>query len=110
MKEENLIRPTYSAYLIDKNNPLSFFHSCFHSYEAIDWLINRQLCKNASDGLEIFQVLENLKMIHHGMRQFGMKPNVVLFVFLCFHSLSTLHVYAEVHERNCLFFSFSFNH
>ncbi|CAF2575947.1 unnamed protein product [Rotaria sp. Silwood2] len=65
MREENLIHRSYSAYLNDKNSPRSLFHNCFHSHEAIDWLIKKQLCKTTYDGLEIFQVLEKLKIIHH---------------------------------------------
>jgi len=66
MQEENLIHRSYSAYLNDENSPRSLFHNCFYSYETIDWLIKQQLCKTISDGLEIFQVLEKLKIIHHG--------------------------------------------
>ncbi|CAF3358452.1 unnamed protein product [Rotaria socialis] len=65
MREENLIHRSYSAYLNDKNSQRSLFHNCFHSYEAIDWLIKKQLCKTIYDGVEIFQVLEKLKVIHH---------------------------------------------
>ncbi|CAF0731184.1 unnamed protein product [Adineta steineri] len=65
MQEENLIHRSYSAYLNDENSPRSLFHNCFHSYEIIDWLIKQQLCKTIYDGLEIFQVLEKLKIIHH---------------------------------------------
>ncbi|CAF0777903.1 unnamed protein product [Rotaria sordida] len=65
MREENLIHRSYSAYLNDKNGPRSLFHNCFHSYEAIDWLIKKQLCKTIYDGVEIFLVLEKLKIIHH---------------------------------------------
>lgn len=66
MQEENLIHRSYSAYLNDENSPRSLFHNCFYSCEAIDWLIKQQLCKTIDDGLEIFQVLEKLKIIHHG--------------------------------------------
>ena len=66
MKEERLIHRTYSAYFNDENNnPCSIFHNCFHSYEVINWLIKRQLCKATDDGQEIFQALEKLKIIHH---------------------------------------------
>lgn len=65
MQEENLIHRSYSAYLNDENSPRSLFHNCFYSYETIDWLIKQQLCKTINDGLEIFQVLEKLKIIHH---------------------------------------------
>ncbi|CAF2409246.1 unnamed protein product [Rotaria sp. Silwood2] len=68
MKEEKLIHHTYSAYFNDENNNnnlYSLFHNCFHSYETINWLIKRQLCKTIDDGLEIFKVLEKLKIIHH---------------------------------------------
>ncbi|CAF3420041.1 unnamed protein product [Rotaria sp. Silwood1] len=68
MKEEKLIHRTYSAYFNDENNNnnlYSLFHNCFYSYETINWLIKRQLCKTIDDGLEIFQVLEKLKIIHH---------------------------------------------
>ncbi|UJR28980.1 hypothetical protein I4U23_010198 [Adineta vaga] len=65
MREENLIHRSYSAYLNDENSPRSLFHNCFHSYETIDWLIKQQLCKTICDGVEIFQVLEKLKIIHH---------------------------------------------
>ena len=69
MKEENLIHPSYSAYFNDENNnhhSCSLFHNCFHSYEILDWLIAKQLCKTIDDGKEIFQVLVKLKIIHHG--------------------------------------------
>jgi hypothetical protein len=69
MKEEKLIHHSYSAYFNDENNNNHFysvFHNCFHSYEIIDWLIKNQLCKTIDDGQEIFQVLEKLKIIHHG--------------------------------------------
>jgi hypothetical protein len=66
MQEENLIHRSYSAYLNDVNSPCSLFHNCFYSSETIDWLIKQQLCKTIYDGLEIFQVLEKLKIIHHG--------------------------------------------
>lgn len=66
MREENLIHPSYSAYLNGENNPRSLFHNCFHSYETIEWLKKQQLCKTSTDGLEIFQVLEKLLIIHHG--------------------------------------------
>jgi hypothetical protein len=69
MKEEKLIHPSFSAYFNDENNNNNFysvFHNCFHSYEIIDWLIKKQLCKTPDDGQEIFQVLEKLKIIHHG--------------------------------------------
>ena len=66
MQEENLIHRSYSAYLNDENSPRSLFHNCFYSCETIDWLIKQQLCKTIDDGLEIFQVLEKLKIIHHG--------------------------------------------
>lgn len=68
MKEEKLIH-SYSAYFNDENNNSNFnslFHNCFHSSEVIHWLMKRQLCKTINDGLEIFQVLEKLKIIHHG--------------------------------------------
>ncbi|CAF0883977.1 unnamed protein product [Adineta ricciae] len=69
MKEEKLIYSSYSAYFNDENNNAnnfcSLFHNCFHSYEIINWLIKKQLCKTIDDGLEIFQVLEKLKIIHH---------------------------------------------
>ncbi|CAF3706067.1 unnamed protein product [Rotaria sordida] len=71
MKEEKLIHHSYSAYFNDENNNnnnnnlYSLFHNCFHSYEVINWLIKRQLCKTIDDGQEIFQVLEKLKIIHH---------------------------------------------
>jgi len=69
MKEEKLIYPSYSAYFNDENNNnnnfYSTFHNCFHSYEIINWLIKKQLCKSIDDGIEIFQVLEKLKMVHH---------------------------------------------
>lgn len=69
MKEENLIHPTYSAYFNDENNnnhSHSLFHNCFHSYEILHWLIDKQLCKTLDDGVEIFRVLVKLKIIHHG--------------------------------------------
>jgi len=66
MQEENLIHRTYSANLNDENSPRSLFHNCFHSHDTIDWLIKQQLCKTIYDGVEIFQVLEKLKIIHHG--------------------------------------------
>jgi hypothetical protein len=69
MKEENLIHPSFSAYFNDENNNNNFysvFHNCFHSHETIDWLIKKQLCKTPDDGQEIYQVLEKLKIIHHG--------------------------------------------
>jgi hypothetical protein len=71
MKEEKLIHHSYSAYFNDENNNnnnnlYSLFHNCFHSYEIIDWLMKKQLCKTVHDGQEIFQVLEKLKIIHHG--------------------------------------------
>lgn len=71
MKEEKLIHSSYSAYFNDENNNnntnnfYSIFHNCFHSYEIVDWLIKKQLCKTIHDGVEIFQVLEKLKIIHH---------------------------------------------
>ncbi|CAF1159361.1 unnamed protein product [Adineta steineri] len=68
MKEEKLIHQSYSAYFNDENNNNNFyslFHNCFHSYEIINWLIKKQLCKTNQDGQEIFQVLEKLKIIHH---------------------------------------------
>jgi hypothetical protein len=68
MQEENLIHRSYSAYLNDENSPRSLFYNCFHSSETIDWLIKQQLCKTIDDGQEIFQVLEKLKIIHHGKR------------------------------------------
>jgi len=70
MQEEKLIYPTYSAYFNDENNNTnnlySLFHNCFHSHDIINWLIKKQLCKTIEDGQEIFQVLEKLKIIHHG--------------------------------------------
>jgi len=69
MKEEKLIHHSYPAYFNDENNNDNFysvFHNCFHSYDIINWLINKQLCKTIEDGQEIFQVLEKLKIIHHG--------------------------------------------
>lgn len=69
MKEEKLIHPTYSAYFNDENNNKNFysiFHNCFHSYEILQWFINKQLCKTLEDGREIFRVLEKFKIIHHG--------------------------------------------
>lgn len=66
MREENLIHPSYSAYLNGEQSPRSLFHNCFHSFEAIEWLKKQQLCKSISDGLEIFQVLQKLSIIHHG--------------------------------------------
>ncbi len=105
MQEENLIHRSYFAYLNDENSPRSLFHNCFYSYETIDWLIKQQLCKTIDDGLEIFQVLEKLKIIHHGKKFFGIKPEekflihffffFFFFFFFCFHSLLILHVYAE---------------
>ncbi|UJR20662.1 hypothetical protein I4U23_023784 [Adineta vaga] len=69
MKEDKLIYSSYPAYFNDENNNTnnfySLFHNCFHSYETIHWLIKKQLCKTIDDGLEIFQVLEKLKIIHH---------------------------------------------
>jgi len=68
MKEENLIHRTYSAYFSDENNnnqSHSLFHNCFHSYEILHWLIDKQLCKTLDDGVEIFRVLVKLKIIHH---------------------------------------------
>ena len=98
MREENLIHRSYSAYLNDENSPRSLFHNCFHSSEAIDWLIKQQLCKTIYDGLEIFQVLEKLKIIHHGKSFVGTKPKGKTRdigedeerkfpLFFCFHSL-----------------------
>ena len=69
MKEEKLIHPSYSAYFNDENNNNNFhstFHNCFYSTEVLQWLIRKQLCKTFDDGQEIFQVLEKLKIIHHG--------------------------------------------
>jgi hypothetical protein len=68
MQEENLIHLSYSAHLNDENSARSLFHNCFHSYQTIDWLIRQQLCKTIYDGLEIFQVLEKLNIIHHGKK------------------------------------------
>ena len=84
MKEEKLIHHSYSAYFNDENhNSYSLFHNCFHSYEVMNWLIKNQLCKTINDGQKIFQVLEELKIIHHGKRYIiseeifllGIKPN-----------------------------------
>lgn len=66
MREENLIHRSYSAYLNNEGSPHSLFHNCFHSADIVDWLIKQQLVKTVDDGLEIFQVLEKLKIIHHG--------------------------------------------
>ena len=69
MKEENLIHTTYSACFNDENNnnhSHALFHNCFHSYQILDWLVAKQLCKTIDDGKEIFQVLAKLKIIHHG--------------------------------------------
>lgn len=73
MKEEKLIHHSYAAYFNDENNNnnlCSLFHNCFHSYETIDWLKKRHLCKTNDDGQEIFQVLEKLKIIHHGKENY----------------------------------------
>jgi len=115
MQEENLIHRSYSAYLNDENSPRSLFHNCFYSYETIDWLIKQQLCKTIYDGVEIFQVLEKLKIIHHGKKFFGIKPEgkicrrffflLFFFSFFCFHLL-ILPVYAEAQAHNCFFFPF----
>ena len=69
MKEEGLIRRSYSAHFDEENNHnhlYSLFHNCFHSSETIEWLIKKQLCKTVDDGQDIFHVLSKLKIIHHG--------------------------------------------
>lgn len=77
MKEEKLIHPSYSAYLNDENNNNnlhSIFHNCFHSTEVLHWLIEKQLCKTLDDGQDIFQMLEKLKILHHGEYTLGTMP------------------------------------
>ena len=66
MREESLIHRLYSAYLNDEHNQRSVFHNCFHSSETVEWLIKQQLCKTVLDGIDLFQVLEKLQLIHHG--------------------------------------------
>ncbi|CAF0992462.1 unnamed protein product [Didymodactylos carnosus] len=66
LKEEDVIKKTYQAYLDpEKKTPDARIYNCFQAKEAVDWLIKKQLCRNIQDGTEIYQILQDLKIIHH---------------------------------------------